>query len=81
MPVMGYDQRVLNELQRIRLLRNRMIWLLPYPSPSPVSNLDRTCRKTEKRDNLLCWWERGEGAGEEPNLRRQREILSGEDIP
>jgi hypothetical protein len=29
----GYSQRVLNELQRTRLSRRRIVWLLPRPLP------------------------------------------------
>ncbi len=47
-------QRGLNDLQRTRLSRRHMIWLLPHPLPSPVSKLDRRhTGRLRKRDNLL----------------------------
>jgi hypothetical protein len=58
-------QRILNDLQRAKLSRCHMIWLLLYltpPPPPPVSKLDR--RRTErlrKRHNFPTgeWGEGG----------------------
>ncbi len=54
-------QRILNDLQRARLSRGRMNWLLAHTlPPSPVSKFDRRhTGRLRKRDNLL----REEGLG------------------
>jgi hypothetical protein len=56
-----WNQRVLNDLKRARLSRDRMIWLLAHSfPPSLVSYLDqRHTGRMRKRDNLLL------GEGEE----------------
>jgi hypothetical protein len=44
----GQDQRVLNDLQRTRLCRRRLIWLLPHPLPPPVNMLDHAASDTQE---------------------------------
>jgi hypothetical protein len=63
----GLSQRVLNDLQRARLSRGRLIRLLAHPLPFPVSKLDRrNSEKLRKRDHLLTG-EGVKGVGEELN--------------
>jgi hypothetical protein len=71
-------QRVLNDLERTRLSRCRIIRLLAHssPPPSPVSKLDRRhTGRLRKRDNLLTR-EEGMGVGEEPNIQPQESLVS-----
>ncbi len=56
------------DIERARLSRGRMLWLLAHPfPPSPVSKLDRRhTGRLRNRDNLLSG-EGGKGVGEDPN--------------
>ncbi len=73
----GY-QRILNDLQRTRIFRGRMIWLLPNSLPtSPVSKLDRrhTWRLWKRDTHNLLTREGGGGrggGGEEQIIRLER---------
>ncbi len=54
-------QKVLNDLERTRLSRRNMNWLLPHPSPPQVVSLSG-----ELADG------RGVGVGKEPNQTKAR---------
>jgi hypothetical protein len=58
-----FPSQILNDLQRTRLSRRGMIWLLPNPlPPSSFSKLDwRLTGKQRKRHNLLTGWGGGRG--------------------
>jgi hypothetical protein len=69
-------QRLLNDLQKPRLSRVHMIWLLPHPLPLLSCQQARpaTHRKTEK-ERQLCSREGEERVGEEPNLKLQESLV------
>ncbi len=58
---LAYNQRVLNDLQRSRLSRSRMIWLLSYPL-LPLTSLSSTSDTQEDWEReTTCWPDRGRG--------------------
>jgi hypothetical protein len=72
------EQRVLNDLYKLRLSHGRMIWFLAPPATPLSFHKARlaTHRKIEKEMQLANKREGGRGVGKEPNNKTTREPRS-----